>query len=218
MPRSTWRVSRAAEQLAAIVESSDVAAIAAGRAKTAYALARAVHLQDPSITNALRRLLGVDANADPLNMVLHMGKENWASASAQGTTTGPSFGADDVPRDPLAQAVKIASDARDASVEIDWTENPKDDREAALRLATIRVIEQEQARIWGNPFLTGNSHIAYCTFRKLEDLAPEDAEFIGEDLWDAKERWLLAEIEERKQNELNDARSLREKAKRQMNE
>ncbi len=87
-----------------------------------------------------------------------------------------------------------------------------------MRLATIRVIEQEQARILGNPFLTGNSHIAYGTFRKLEDLAPEDAEFIGEDLWDAKERWLLAEIEERKQNELNDARSLREKAIRQMND
>lgn len=45
----------------------------------------------------------------------------------------------------VAEALAIVRDARDADVEIDWTQNPTGDRERELRLAIIRRIEVEEA-------------------------------------------------------------------------
>jgi hypothetical protein len=136
-----WRCKMTAARsarLCAIVESCDIAAIAAGSEKTRHALAAAANLDDQYVTYAIERLLGVNANeVDLVSLLLDLRGKNWAPAATTGTSPsqGPSI----------------------VNGEIDWTREPFDDRERAIRLKIIRGIEVE------------NKH-AVWTYSALQDL------------------------------------------------
>jgi hypothetical protein len=111
----------------------------------------------------------------------------------------------------LEAAMRIARDAEDAAIEIDWAENPASEREAQLRLAIIRQIEAEAAdsaaalrRITQESDDAGESAeacwSASFTLTNLRKLEPDDAEEIGADLYDAIERWVATHTEARKRH------------------
>ena len=100
--------------------------------------------------------------------------------------------------DALAAAAQIVANAREMSIEIDWSQAPTtvSDYERALRLAVIRRIEIEHmAGFCGGPSSVYNA---------LDDLCPDDERPIGADLYDALELWdarRKAEWTERKRQE-----------------
>lgn len=86
---------------------------------------------------------GWDDNGCPLN------RESALQASAATRSEGHNESRSaPTANDALAEAVRIAADARDLSIEIDWTENPADEHEAALRKATIDAIIEKNERIF----------------------------------------------------------------------
>jgi len=130
----------------------------------------------------------------------------------------------------LEQALAIVSEARDTSIDIDWTHEPKSDRERDLRLAIIRRIEVEmetegfdarghemkklEARMFNlpEPVKDEVTGVASDTHRALKDLL-DDAEISGSDLYHAPERWEAAAEAERTRNKKVQARRLVDKAR-----
>ncbi len=126
-----------------------------------------------------------------------------ARPASKGVTPAPS--ADMA----LTEALRIAREAQDASVEIDWTDNPASDREAELRLAIIRRIESEQTAFWGQP--------SYYGLLSLQDLAP-NAEATGQDLYDAIKRWRVRCHEYRVEHNAKERRRLLDAARKGIDE
>lgn len=122
-------------------------------------------------------------------------------------------------QDALSQAMSIALDAADATIEaegIDWTRNPESDRERDIRRAIIRRVESEAAEsdgLFDECRVAGERHVASQTLSALEDLAPRYAEIIGADLYDAIERWEVAYNEERKRNDEIERKRLFDRAR-----
>ncbi len=106
----------------------------------------------------------------------------------------------------LAEALRIAREAEDATVEIDWTDNPASDREAELRLAIIRRIETEEMELFDVP---------HYVLLALRNLTP-GAEVIGEDLYDAIERWQVRCDDHAREHNAKERRRLLDAARRDL--
>jgi hypothetical protein len=114
--------------------------------------------------------------------------------------------------DPVAAARRIIAEARRAGEldEIDWTQNPKDEREVKLRAAILRAIKKK----FGARPITGEPWWIWA--EKLRQLAPRDSKCLGEDLYDEIERAKRL-IKEADANELRDEhRKLMELAQREI--
>lgn len=123
------------------------------------------------------------------------------------------------PQDALAQALQIVTAAHDENLQIDWTENPATDRERELRLAIIRRIEKENADfdelfrdVWPKGFRLAPAK----TLKELGTLAPHDAPEIGEDIYDAIERWRGEADEQSARNEAARQKDFIDAARREL--
>jgi hypothetical protein len=115
-------------------------------------------------------------------------------------------------KDPVAAAQRIIAEARRAGEfdAIDWTQNPKDEREVKLRAAILRAIKKK----FGARPITGEPWWIWA--EKLRQLAPRDSKCLGEDLYDEIERAKRL-IKEADANELRDEhRKLMELAQREI--
>jgi hypothetical protein len=134
------------------------------------------------------------------------------------------------PSSALIEAARIARDARDAAIEIDWAENPASDEEERLRLAIIARIEVEElgrarqhednlvamSSVAGIPHRRGNQMMNAALHIKwrLEEIADSvaDAPEIGADLCDALEKWETIYDGERAKEKATEQRELRLRA------
>jgi hypothetical protein len=94
--------------------------------------------------------------------------------------------------DVLAEAVRIASEARNASVEIDWSVSAKTPLEGEIRLKLIHGIELEEFANWR----TTHRPLSWVAMRirqrllEFKNTIDEDSETIGADLKVADYTWL----------------------------
>ena len=112
-------------------------------------------------------------------------------------------------RDALAEAVKIATEAREASVTIDWSYSPRTPLEAEIRLKLIHQIEVEE---FANQKSSRRplSWVATRIRQRLLpffDTVPADSEYIGADLLVTDKRWrAFQKLELKKETEARQAR------------
>ncbi len=94
--------------------------------------------------------------------------------------------------DVFAEAVKIASDARDASVEIDWSVSAKTPLEWEIRVRLIHGIELEEFANWR----TTHHPLSWVALRirqrllEFKNTMDDNSETIGADLKVADKLWL----------------------------
>ncbi len=94
--------------------------------------------------------------------------------------------------DVFAEAVKIASDARDASVEIDWSVSAKTPLEWEIRVRLIHGIELEEFTNWKST----DHPLSWMAMRirqrllEFKNTIDPDSETIGVDLKVAVRTWL----------------------------
>jgi hypothetical protein len=110
----------------------------------------------------------------------------------------------------VAEALAIVREARDADTEFDWTKNPANPRDAALRTSIMSHIVMEERTAsteWYNflpepdeeELASREASTARHICWKLEGLLPElFCDEIGEDLRDAIEYWERVEDEQQK--------------------
>lgn len=116
--------------------------------------------------------------------------------------------------DVLTMAVRIASEAREASVTIDWSVSARTPLEGEIRLKLIHQIELEE---FANQRSSRRS-LSWVAMRirqrliEFTDTLPNDSETIGADLKVADEKWL--EFHERALEEETEARQARLCARR----
>lgn len=217
------------------LDDLDVGVIAVGKFSDRKLLASLLNLDcgvcgPEEVGRALRSLIGAEndwiadqilrrkrtaCEARTLSVNIHKELDALCVPNATKETSGAdeankSFSAAAV----LADAARIVAAASDADLdEIDWTENPKTERERALRSAIIRRVELESSKI-GSWRTDGTSSSAMHVLWALENLAPTDASQIGSDLYDAIERWEIAKDEEDKRNMKITKRRLLDQARR----
>ena len=218
--------ARTAAAARAALEACDRATLARGGGEDVCKLLSAAFENDcgvcgnPLVAKAVRALIG--APDDYVARELLRGRDRDEILAKRERLRQPD---DEVPAltadAALAEAGRIAAQASVDAIEIDWTEDPSSEREAALRVAMIRAIERDRPdhegtirRLLGQP--QGESHMAHRTRAALNRLAPSGAEFVGSDLFAALERWECEE--EDRQNEAIRRRELREMALRELDE
>jgi hypothetical protein len=120
--------------------------------------------------------------------------------------------------DALTEALAIVNDARDASIEIDWTRRPSSEREAQLRSAIIRRIEKDQAER-AVACQSYGPNLAFSTLQALESLLEDPyGEFVGSDPFERLEFWRAVADEELKAERRDRELELREAALRDLRE
>lgn len=223
--RRALKALRAAD----VLDSVPVDEITLNRNRTRNALHQSLCLDDSRLLWAVRRLLlgpSYDTQVDRHDLADLL--FDWSNRSAQADSATPRSvapasrkGEQSIdqrlsPEAVLADALRIVAAASDADIDdIDWTENPKSERERALRLAIIRRIETENQETGSviDVYEDGRSYAALYTVNALRRLAPSDAPEIGEDLYDAIERWEVAWVEQRKRNATLEKRRLLDRAR-----
>lgn len=106
----------------------------------------------------------------------------------------------------LAEASKIIANLSDADLQIDWADNPKSEREAAVRAAIIRRVEAE------------NIHLGpWYVQQTLENLCREvESDELGEDMYEALEKWEKLADENRVKRHRSEQQRLIDQARRDL--
>jgi hypothetical protein len=103
-------------------------------------------------------------------------------------------------KDVLAEAVRIASEAREASVTIDWSVSARTPLEGKIRMKLLHRIEIEEFALQSSTHHP-LSWVAMRIRQRLKDFMetiPDDSESIGADLMVMDNKWLAfyeAELE-----------------------
>ncbi|HEY6486294.1 MAG TPA: hypothetical protein VIX83_07925 [Candidatus Cybelea sp.] len=168
-------------------------------------------------TRYVADLLGVDLNgvADRRMAVLdHIFGTKRADAPIQAAATKPEiakkapankalavFSAESA----IAQACQIVAAKDDENLnDINWTQEPRTEREAAIRKEFIAGIEAEHA------------NDAWLTWSSLRQLVDYDDELVASDLGEAIDLWGARSNEESETRKRNETRRLMDRARRQV--